>query len=296
MEGAVGGRGVAMFIDIHVHAYTRPGPRDFSTPDQLLERYDEAGIERGVILPLVSPEVYLPQSNEEVLEISEGHDGRFIPFCNIDPRALTNSAEAPLGDLLAYYRDQGCRGIGEVMANMPLLHPMVQNLFRHVDDIGFPLTFDMSTRIGGGYGLYDDPGLPQLERCLEAFPELIFLGHGPPFWAEIGELEDPSDRGGYPHYPVGKEGTVPRLMRRHDNLLGDLSAGSGHNALARDMDHAARFLEEFQDRLLFGTDICAPDGPIPLPDLLLEMRESGYLTRRAFDRIARGNAVRVLEL
>ena len=59
-----------MFIDIHAHAYLWPGPRNFSTPQQLLERYRAIGIERAVLLPLVSPEVYLPQSNEEILEIA----------------------------------------------------------------------------------------------------------------------------------------------------------------------------------------------------------------------------------
>ena len=163
-----------MFIDIHGHAYRRPYPGPtgkpaFSTPQQLLKRYEELGIEQAVLLPLVSPEVYLPQSNEEILEITESFPGRFIPFCNIDPRAITNSPDAPLGDLLRYYRDCGCKGIGEVMPNMPFLHPLMQNLFKHVQDVGFPLIFDSTDRIGGAYGLYDDAGLPQLEKCLRKF-------------------------------------------------------------------------------------------------------------------------------
>ncbi len=285
-----------MFIDIHVHAYRRPGPRNFSSPEQLIQRYDSMGVEQGVLLPLVSPEVYLPQSNEEILEIVEDCGDRFIPFCNIDPRALTNTPEAPLGDLLEYYRDLGCKGIGEVMPNMPFLDPLVQNLFSHVEKAGFPLVFDMSTRIGGGYGLYDDPGLPQLEQSLQRFPGLIFLGHGPPFWAEISELNTPNDRAGYPDYPIEKEGVVPGLMRRYSNLYGDLSAHSGYNALARDVDHAVQFLDEFQDRLLFGTDICAPDTPTPLVDLLTDLKHSGKLSQAAFTKIARENAVELLGL
>jgi predicted TIM-barrel fold metal-dependent hydrolase len=285
-----------MFIDIHAHAYLWPGPRNFSTPQQLMERYRAIGIERAVLLPLVSPEVYLPQSNEEILEIARRWPDTFIPFCNIDPRALTNSPEARLGDLLAYYRDRGCLGIGEVMPNLPFSDPMVRNLFRHVEEIGFPLTFDMSTRIGGAYGLYDDPGLPQFERTLGDFPALKFLGHGPPFWAEIAELRRPEDRAGYPDYPVEKEGAVPRLMRKYPSLYGDLSAGSGYNALSRDPEHAVVFLEEFQDRLLFGTDICAPDGGTPLVDFLLGLRDESGLSRAAFRKIARENAVRLLGL
>ena len=285
-----------MFIDIHVHVYRDPGPRGFSTAAQVLARYDELAIERGVLLPIVNPEVYLPQSNEEILEIAEAHPDRFIPFCNIDPRVLSNSVDAPIGDLLRYYRDKGCRGIGEVMPNLPFLHPMVQNLFRQVEEVGFPLIFDISDRIGGDYGLYDDPGLPQLESCLRKFPKLTILGHGPAFWAEIGRLETPADRAGYPDYPVHEEGVVPKLFRRYPNLMGDLSAGSGYNALSRDPGYAVKFIDEFQDRLLFGTDICRPDMPVPLPEFLIKLREEGKISDIVFNKIARNNAIRLLSL
>lgn len=289
-----------MFIDIHGHAYKRPypglsGKPVFSTPEQLLETYEKVGIEKAVLLPLVSPEVYLPQSNEEILEITELYPGRFIPFCNIDPRALTNSATAPLEYLLRYYKDCGCKGIGEVMPNIPFLHPMALNLFRNVEKVGFPLIFDITTKIGGAYGLYDDPGLPQFEQCLQMFPELKFLGHGPPFWAEIARLEKVSDRAGYPSYPVREEGVVPSLFRRYPNLHGDLSAGSGYNALARDTAYAAKFLTEFQNRLFFGTDICGyePDKDPPLPGFLAGLLKNGDIAESVFKKVARGNAVKL---
>ncbi len=61
-----------MFIDIHAHAYRVPVPgfNDFCSPEQLIARYDELGIEKGVILPIVSPEIYFPQSNEDILEMA----------------------------------------------------------------------------------------------------------------------------------------------------------------------------------------------------------------------------------
>jgi len=37
-------------------------------------------------------------------------------------------------------------------------------------------------------------------------------------------------------------------------MCGDLSAGSGLNAMQRDEDHAREFLERHQDRLLYGSD------------------------------------------
>ena len=291
-----------VFIDIHAHAYRRhPGPlrngkQWFSTPEQVIKRYDETGIEKGVLLPLVNAEVYLPQSNEEILEMVEEFKGRFIPFCNIDPRALTNSAGAPLDTLLRHYRDQGCKGIGEVMPNLPFRHPLVQNLFRHVQEVGFPLIFDISDRIGGDYGLYDDPGLPQLESCLRAFPKLTILGHGPAFWADIAQLEKPGDRAGYPTYTVKEEGVVPKLFRAYPNMWGDLSAGSGANALIRDPDYAVQFLNEFQDRLLFGTDICNPDQPFRQADFLIRLRDEGKISKATFDKIAKGNAIKLLGL
>jgi hypothetical protein len=291
-----------MFIDIHVHTRSIPGPLRhgkpaYATPEQLLERYAPIGVEAAVLLPGVSPEcAYVPQSNQEILEICKHYPGRFIPFCNVDPRSLANSADAPLGELLDFYRDSGYKGIGEVTANLPLLDPRVQNLFRHVERTGFPLTFHLAAQIGGMYGLYDDPGLPQLERSLACFPKLIFLAHSQTFWAEMGRLEKPGDRYGYPLYPIREEGVVPKLFRQYPNLYGDLSAGSGCNALKRDSDYAVKFLNEFQDRLLFGTDICAPDTPTPLVDFLLELRVSGKLSETVFRKVARENAVRLLGL
>ena len=293
-----------MFIDIHVHVTRLPGPTRpgasepvFATPDQLIARYDAIGVEKAILLPLVHPEcMHMCQSNEEIVEIAERYPDRFVPFCNIDPRAMSDSHDAPLGHLLRHYQAQGCRGIGEVCANLPFLDPRVQNLFRHVEEVGFPLTFHVAARIGGIYGLYDDPGLSQLEVSLQRFPKLPFLAHSQSFWAEMAPLETPADRYGYPRYPIRQEGVVPKLMRRYPNLYGDLSAGSGHNALARDPEYAVRFLNEFQDRLLFGTDICAPSTPTPLVDFLLELREEGRISEAVFQKVARENAIKLLGL
>ena len=290
-----------MFIDVHGHAYRQPYPGPdgrpvFSTPEQLLARYDSLGVEKGALLPIVNPEVYLPQSNEEILSIAREYPDRFIPYCNIDPRAVTNSPDAPLDYLLGHYKDLGCRGIGEVMPNLPFTDALVWNLFKHAEAARMPLTFDIAARIGGTYGLYDDPGLPQLEASLQAFPDLVIVCHGPAFWAEIAELESPDDRSGYPNYPVGEEGAVPRMLRKYPNVRCDLSAFSGYNALARDPDYAVLFLNEFADRLLFGLDICAHDQPAPIVALLTDLKANGKLSEPAFAGIARTNAVEMLGL
>lgn len=290
-----------MFIDIHAHAYRKECPpadgrTQFASAEQVIRRFDELDIERAALLPLIGPETYLPQSNEDILDMCEASGGRLFPFCNIDPRGISNSADAPFDIWLNHYRDRGCRGVGEVMPNLPFGDARCQNLFKHVEAAGLPLTFDISARIGGHYGFYDDPGLPQLERTLQTFPKLVILGHGPPFWAELGRLRDPGDRAGYPNYPIEEEGAVVGLFRQYPNMVGDLSANSGYNALARDPEYAVTFLNEFQDRLLFGTDICAPDMPIRLPAFLLELKEHGKISEDVFTKIARGNAVKLLDL
>ncbi|MCC6444342.1 MAG: amidohydrolase family protein [Armatimonadetes bacterium] len=298
-----------MFIDIHAHAYrkTPPLPVPFCTPDQLLQRYDEAGIEKGAVLPIVSPEIYLPQANEDILEMAERHPDRIIPFCNVDPRALTNAADAPLDKLLKHYRDLGCKGLGEVMPNMPMMHPMVQNLLKHAQDAGLPVTFDGSDQVSGDFGLYDDPGLPQLEHTLQRFPDLVLLGHGPVFWSEIAPLETPAVRGfifrpdggqvgRFPTGPVREEGVMPKLLRRYPNLYGDLSDPSPYHALSRDPDYGPKFMEEFQDRLLFGTDICFFEMEFPMVNLLLDWRASGKISETVFQKVARENAINLFDL
>lgn len=296
-----------MFIDIHAHAYRKPVPHivQFCTAEELIKMYDKLGIEKGVLLPIVSPEIYLPQANEDILDMAEKYPDRLIPFCNIDPRAMTNSADAPLDKLLSYYKEKGCKGLGEVMLNVPLMDPMVQNLFRHAENVGLPVIFDGSDQVGGDFGLYDDPGLPQLEHTLQRFPDLIIFGHGPVFWSEIGRLETPGERaiifnlkghqvGRLPGGRIKNEGVVPILFRRYANLYGDLSDYTAYNAFARDDEYGPKFLTEFQDRIFFGTDICFPGMEIPMIDLLVSWRDTGKISEKVFQKVARENAVKLL--
>ena len=290
-----------MFIDIHAHAYriqpVKPDNNTWITPEQLVEFYDKHDIDAGVLLPLVSPECNTPQCNEDILEMAEKYPGRFIPFCNGDPRCISNDPHAPLEKVLARYKELGCKGVGEVTANLSFFDPLMRNLFRAVEQVGLPLTFHIAHRLGGCYGIYDEPGLPGLAETLVKYPKLTFLGHSVGFWSEISEMKTPDERFSYPSGKV-KEGVVPRLMRKFPNLMGDLSAGSGANALMRDPDHAVEFLNEFQDRLCFGMDIClAPvESNAKLAYFLLELRDNGKISETVFNKVARENALRILGL
>ncbi len=298
-----------MFIDIHAHAYWEPVPyvANFATPEHLIEVYDKYGIEKGVLLPVVNCEVYFPQTNEDILNMAAKYPDRFIPYCNIDPRAMSNCPEAPLDKILQYYKDKGCKGIGEIMPNLEVLDPLVQNLFRCAEKVGLPVVFDGSDQKRGDFGLYDDPGLPQLEHTLQRFPGLIIFGHGPVFWTEIARLETPAERayimnpdvsqvGRLSNEPIKEEGVVPKLFRRYPNLYGDLSDGTCYRALTRDAEYGPKFLEEFQDRLFFGTDYCSCGMDLPLTRTLVEWRDTGKISTTVFNKIARENAIRFLNL
>ncbi len=297
-----------MFIDIHTHAYRKKTMTTMHTYDQLLRRMDELKIDMAVLLPFVNSEIYFTQQVEDVIEMAENHPDRFIPYCNVDPRCRTNSPRADLVKVLNYYKSLGCKGVGEVMPNMEVMDPMVQNLFAAAEEVGLPLVYDGSVQKTGDFGLYDDPGLPQLEYTLMTFPDLKIFGHGPVFWNEIAPLYTVAERGSIfnwkgrqvhsprPLGPVEQEGVVPKLFRKYPNLLGDLSDGNGYMALARDPDYGPRFLTEFQDRLFFGTDLITPEMPVYLDKLLISWKEQGKISQTVFRKIAYDNAAKLLDI
>lgn len=295
-----------MLIDIHAHMYKYPYPLSydkendkfnliFPNGEELIRLHDELGIDRAVIVPLVNAEVYVPQSVGEVIEFANNSNGRFIPFCSLDPRVVWNSPESDLGFLIDFYKRQGCRGMGEVLPNMEFLDPKLQNLFHHCENASFPLLFDLSAMKNQAYGIYDDPGLPQLRTCLEKFPNLVFIGHGPAFWSELGTLREGEDRLSYLKTPIEAEGAVVKLMRDYKNLWVDLSAGSGYYAMTRDRNFAGKFMNEFSDRIMFGTDICFPVAPKELLiDFLRDFRDTGVLSEEKYEAITHKNAERLL--
>ena len=302
--GQVPGGEDVKYIDVHAHCTEDPLPQmcglrqPLCCPEQLIAHYDRLGIEKGCILGLGTPENFIGgMSNESILRLAAAYPDRFIPFCVVDPRACGNTPFANLRDVLMHYRDRGCKGVGEVCAQIHLLDPRMQNLFKACGEVGFSLTFHMSPTSGWSYGVIDENGLPELEICLQRFPKLRFFGHSCAFWSEITTCLSVQERNARGKGPVKEEGAIQRLMRKYPNLYGDLSAGSGAYALMRDPAYAAKFLTEFQDRIMFGIDICDPNGYVsPLPGFLRELRASGAISETVFRKVARENQIRELKL
>ena len=292
-----------MLIDIHVHCskarhplISRPTGSQYPTPERLIEMMDGAGIDMAIVLSTVSPEWrYTFVIPEETLDICARYPDRLVPFCSVDPRYLGNKPDVDFSPLLGAYIEMGCKGVGEYIPNIPLDDPLNMNVFAHVQEAGLPLTFHLAPRVGGYYGCVDEIGLPRLEKVLYAFPDFVFLAHSQVFWAEIGADVTDDNRGGYPKGKV-TPGRVVELMRRYANLNGDLSAGSGYNAISRDPEFGCRFIEEFQDRLYFGTDIAHHTQDLPIVGYLADLCERGLITKTAYEKVAWQNAGRLLGL
>jgi len=290
------------FIDVHVH--TRLPSRinlpqteasRLPTPLELITKMIESGISKAVVLPLVSPEFRdFFVTSDEALEICSQFPDRLIPFCNMDPRFISNSTKTNFIPLLTAYKDAGCKGVGEYFPNIPLDDPLNINLFKQIEEVGLPLLFHLAPQVGGYYGCYDDAGLPRLENVLKQCPKLVILGHSQVFWAEIGPINNPAERGGYPKGPILKEGRLVALMRNYPNLYGDISAGSGHNAISRDPEFGYRFMEEFQDRLCFGTDYCHVIQDLPQVPYFKKLKEEKLIPDTVYEKIAWKNASRLL--
>lgn len=142
-------------------------------------------------------------------------------------------------------------------------------------------------RADAPYGLIDEAGSPRLEKLLSAVPGRILIGHATGFWAEISGEIKPEDKFIYPKGRVEKEGSLFRLLRTYPNLFADISANSGFNLISRDRELGVRFLCEFQDRVLFGTDVCFadPKGSRPTLRCLKDLLASGEISRTVFDKI-----------
>lgn len=105
-------------------------------------------------------------------------------------------------------------------------------------------------------------GFERFYRMLEEYPNVNFIGHAQTWWANIDKNHtDQSVL--YPKGPVTPGGLTDRYLGDYPNMYGDLSAGSGLNALTRDEDFTRDFLARHQNKLLFGSDCNDLEGGGP---------------------------------
>lgn len=290
-------------IDIHAHVnpftrFTKESIYPLISPEDLLDYYEKLNVEKGILLPIVSQEGsgdILP--NQYVMLAKEQYPDRFYWFCNVDPRALSNSDKTDFTEILNFYKENGAKGYGELTSNVYFDDPKLDNLFSQLEELDMPVIFHTSPYPGYNYGAVDEMNFPRLEKMLKKHKNLKFIGHSQPFWAHISADLKEEERNGF---PTGKviPGRIHQLLKDYGNLYCDISANSGRNAMMRDRDHAIRFFTEFSDRIFYGCDICNLGSVIHYQfcDFLDEMYESGELDAKVYKKIVRENALNILKL
>ena len=277
-------------IDIHTHFGRIMLDKKPLKPNQLLQMMDREGIEKAVVLPIENPEeAYFYVTTEEVLKGCKRHPERLIPFCNVDPRRGASDTTTKFYEVIKEYVDRGCRGFGEALSGLWIDDPRLQEIYSACSNLKIPILIHLDNLRN-----LDELGMPRFEEMIKKFLQLTFIGHGPHFWAEISSRVTKDEIGAYPKGEIKKGGALGKLLKKYPNLYGDLSAGSGYNALARDKEFAYKFLEDYQDKLLYGSDYLYSDQPIPQLEFLREAKRERKISKTAFKKITYENARRIL--
>jgi predicted TIM-barrel fold metal-dependent hydrolase len=279
---------VGRYIDIHTHLGQTWNSTKPLSAKELLGWMDANDIAQAVVLPLASPESssYL-LTPDFVLAETKPHRDRLIPFCSIDPRTSYVHGRKGLTDMLRRYVDAGAKGFGEHKPGVKINDPRNQALYAACGELELPVLFHLDNVRNT-----DQAGLPGLEEMLRTYTKTNFIGHANGWWASISGGITTDDLGKYPKTPVQPGGAIDRLMDKYPNLYGDLSAGSGANAIMRDLKFGREFLIRRADRLMFGTDFLSPGQNVPQLTLYRQLE----LPVEVQTKIFRGNAQRLLKL
>jgi predicted TIM-barrel fold metal-dependent hydrolase len=153
------------------------------------------------------------------------------------------------------YLKQGAIVIAEQKFGVACDAPAMQRIYDIAQAHGVPVLMHWQ------FEMYNY-GFERFYKVLEKYPRVTFLGHAQTWWANIdGSHKDQSVL--YPKGPVTPGGLTDRYLSDYSNMYGDLSAGSGLNALTRDEPFTREFLTRHQDKLVFGSDCSDADGGGP---------------------------------
>lgn len=235
-------------IDIHQHlGYS--GRSD----EQFLAHQRAMGITTTILLPagrpVRAPSTHDGQSNGLEAQCLGNETCR--AFAKARPRAFlfgandVPDAEDATREIERYLR-LGAVVLGEQKFGVDCDSPAMQNIYRLAEARHVPVLMHWQfQRYNYGFERFD--------RILARYPRVNFIGHAQTWWANIDKNHDDQSVL-YPKGPVTPGGWTDRLLSDYPNMYGDLSAGSGLNALTRDEDFTRDFLKRHRDRLLFGSD------------------------------------------
>lgn len=233
-------------IDIHQH--TNYSGR---SNKQLIAHQRAMAITKTILLPAGSLYGLAVNAggNQTVLDLATEHPGEFTFFANEVPDLPGARRE------IERYLKLGAIGIGEQKFKVDCDSKPIEMIAELAQEHGVPVLLHFQHET---YNLKFE----RFDKMLEKFPKVNFIGHAQTWWANI-DKDHTDQKVLYPKTKVTRGGLTDRLLRDYPNMYGDLSAGSGLNALIRDEEHTRGFLERHQNKLLYGSDCNDPIGRGP---------------------------------
>jgi len=273
-------QGAEPVLDIHQH--TNYSGR---TDDELIAHQRAMGITKTILLPAGSKYGLAAGcgGNDTVVALAKAYPEKFLFFANELPDIPQTKS------VLDKFLKAGAIGIGEQKFHVECdskAMQLVADIARH-HAVPVLMHFQYKT-----YNL----GIERFYKMLDKYPAVNFIGHAQTWWGNIDKNYDQSVM--YPKGQVVPGGITDRLLSDYSNVYGDLSAGSGLNALLRDEGFARDFLKRHQDKLLYGSDCNDRIGtgkPCSGSQQLVTIRRLAP-DPEAVQKMLYGNAVRLLKL
>jgi predicted TIM-barrel fold metal-dependent hydrolase len=244
-------------VDIHQHVgYSgRPDP-------VLLAHQQKMGITKTVLLPAGRPvnTASTHQGKSNGLDAQAAGNEACYQFARAHSKTFAFAAnEVPdLPDAMREierYLERGAVLIAEQKFGVECDSPEMQRIYALAQEHKVPVLMHWQ------YKMYNY-GFERFYKILEKYPRVNFLGHAQTWWGNIDKNHaDQSVM--YPKGPVTPGGLTDRYLSDYPNMFGDVSAGSGNNALTRDEGFARDFIQRHQDKLVYGSDCNDHEGSGP---------------------------------
>jgi predicted TIM-barrel fold metal-dependent hydrolase len=240
-------------IDIHQHLNYAG-----RISDNLITHQRAMGITTTILLPAGCPVQSASTNNGESngleAKITDHRDAS--KFVKQHPKEFLFAAnEVPdLPDavkVIEKYLKRGAVAIGELKFNVNCDSPEMQRIYQLAQDYNVPVLMHWQ------YGRFNN-GFERFHTMLKKYPKVNFIGHAQTWWGNIDRYNNQTIL--YPKGKVTPGGWTDRYLSDYPNMYGDLSAGSGLNALTRDEDHTRGFFNRHQDKLMYGSDCDDADG------------------------------------
>jgi predicted TIM-barrel fold metal-dependent hydrolase len=244
-------------IDIHQHVSYSGRPDDV-----LLTHQRTMGISLTFLLPAGRP-VNTASTHEGVangLQAQALGNEACYRFARAHPKEYRFAAnEVPdvegATEEITKYLKRGAVLIAEQKFGVDCDSPEMHKIYQLAQSRGVPVLMHWQ------HQMYNY-GFERFYKVLGKYPRVTFLGHAQTWWANI-DRNHADQTVLYPKTPVTPGGMTDRYLSDYPNMYGDLSAGSGQNALTRDEAFARDFITRHQNKLVYGSDCSDHEGSGP---------------------------------